>query len=487
MLLFDGDSTIFGIGISSIGQNTNDLFFVQNNGTQNQTVSSNDSLSISFRLYADSSSYLEYIYTLSDNAYDLKFQIKTVEFEQYISNQYITLNWDTYIRSSEKGKTWENDNSTIHYQYLDDEHDYINSHSKDEENVKLTGRVKWVAFKHHFFSSIIIADEHFLRGGAITSTPLPLSENHVKRFSAVLDLPYEKNKPQNLKFYFGPNHYPTLKGYDLGLEQLLDLGWGIFAWLNKFAVIPIFNWLSKYFVNFGLIIFLLTVIIKLVLFPLTYKSYLSTAKMRVLKPEVDKLNEKFDKSEALKKQQSVMELYRKAGVNPMGGCIPMLIQLPILYAMFRFFPASIELRQESFLWAEDLSTYDSIMTLPFEIPWYGSHVSLFTLLMAVSMIFTTVLSNKNMTTMPGQPNMKFMMWMMPIMMLFWFNSYSSGLSYYYFVANMITLIQTWIIKATIDDEALLNKLKANTKIPKKKSKFQQKLEDIQKQQKSLKK
>lgn len=485
LLLFDGDSTVFGIGLASINKNTSDLYFEPQTNETAIKVPSDSEKSVSYRLYAEGSSYLEFKYTLPANDYILKFEISSNNMGDYFKSEYITFDWSTYIKSTEKGKTWESQNTTIQYQYFEDEQDYISPTSSDVETEKLTGKVKWIAFKHHFFSSIVVADEYFLRGGTITSTPLPVSNEHVKQFSASLDLPFAQNSKQKLSFYFGPNHYPTLESYNLGFEELINLGWGIFGWINRFVVIPVFNWLSDYLTNYGLIILLLTIIIKIVLFPMTYKSYLSTAKMRVLKPEVDKLNEKFkDKSDAMKKQQATMELYKKAGVNPLGGCIPMLIQLPILFAMFKFFPASIELRQKSFLWAEDLSTYDSIMSLPFEIPWYGSHVSLFTLLMCISMIFSTILTNKNMTTMPGQPNMKFMLWMMPVMMLFWFNSYSSGLSYYYFVANMITFAQTWIIRKTIDDQKLLAQLKENQKIPKKKSRFQMRLEEIQKQQKN---
>lgn len=261
---------------------------------------------------------------------------------------------------------------------------------------------------------------------------------------------------------------------------MIPLGWGIFGWINRFCVIPIFNFLDKYIANYGIIILLMTIMIKVVLLPLTYRSYLSTAKMRVLKPQIDEINAKIPKDKPMERQQATMALYKKVGVNPLGGCLPMLLQLPILFAMFRFFPASIELRQKGFLWAHDLSSYDSILDLPFTIPFYGSHVSLFALLMTISTIIYTKLQN-DMSTSTQMPGMKFMMYMMPVMFLFMFNSYSSGLSYYYFLANIFTFLQMWLIKRMVNDEALLQKLQENKKKPVKKSRFQQRLEEMAKQ------
>lgn len=483
--LFDGDSTVFGIGLHEIGKSTDGLFFEPSESNSNIKVTSN-SKAISYKLYKnDKNSFVEFLYTIPKDEYMIKFDVK---FHNYTANtnNYANLKWDLFMPAVEKGRKWEDENSTIHYKYWQDEDDELNARSNDIETEKLTGRVKWVAFKQQFFSSIIIADEYFLRGGTVTTEPL-VSDKHLKKVNANLDLAFDK-KEIGLSFYFGPNHFPTLKKYDMSMERLIPLGWGIFGWVNRFAVIPLFNFLSGFMSNYGLIILILTIIIKIGLFPLTYKSYLSTAKMRVLKPEVEELGKKYPKKEhAMQKQQATMALYRKAGVNPMGGCIPMIIQMPILIAMFRFFPASIELRQKSFLWAEDLSTYDSILNLPFDIPFYGAHVSLFTLLMAASMILTTMSNSSNMTTAPGQPNMKVMMWMMPVMMLFWFNSYSSGLSFYYFIANMITFIQTWLIGKTVDDAAILRQLKENKAKPKKKSKFQQRIEEMQRRQKDMRK
>ena len=294
-------------------------------------------------------------------------------------------------------------------------------------------------------------------------------------------------------FYFGPNKYAILKkvtdnnGADLHMERLIPLGWGIFGWVNRWCVIPVFDFLRNYIGSFGIIIFILVLLVKLVISPLTYKSYVSMAKMRLVKPQIDELAKKYPKPEdAMKKQQATMELYKKAGINPMGGCIPMLIQLPILIAMFRFFPASIELREQPFLWADDLSSYDSIVNLPFSIPFYGDHVSLFALLMAVSLFgYSWFNYQQTASSQPQMAGMKFMMvYLMPVMMLLWFNSYSSGLTYYYFLANILTIGQTLVIRRMIDDEKIHAVMQANAarKSKGKKSKFQQRYEELMRQQ-----
>jgi YidC/Oxa1 family membrane protein insertase len=279
-----------------------------------------------------------------------------------------------------------------------------------------------------------------------------------------------------MHFYFGPNHYQILKSQGHNLEKQIPLGWGIFGWVNRFIVIPIFNFLNGFNWSYGIIILILTIAIKLLLLPLTFKAYLSQAKMKVLKPEVDEIQGKF-KEEPMKLQQEMMALYRKAGVSPLGGCLPMLLQMPILIAMFRFFPQSIELRQQSFLWATDLSTYDSILDLSFTIPFYGDHVSLFTLLMTVStLLITKVNSSSQMTN----PQMKWMMYLMPIVFLGVFNSYSAGLSYYYFLANMISIGQQYLFRSFVNEDEIHRKIQENKKKPTKKSKFQQRLEKMAK-------
>lgn len=481
--LFTGDSTVFGFSMASISKNTNSMFFTPINKTSAVVVSKTKE-SVVYRLQVDSSKYIEYVYTLAPNEYVMKLDVHFKNMQDVLGKEYLTFNWDAYSPQQEHGRDWEDQNTSLQYQYLaDEEHDELSPASEDE-NEKLTGKVKWVAFKQQFFSAILIADSSF-DGGTVVSKKLITSNTHLKKFSASLDV---NSTPQNLgmRFYFGPNKYKVLESYNIGLEKLLPLGWGIFGWVNKYGVIPIFNFLCEYLSNYGLIIFILTIIIKLILSPLTFKSYLSTAKMRVLKPEVEEINKKYPKKEdALKKQQATMEMYKKAGVNPMSGCVPMLIQLPILFAMFRFFPASIEIRQKSFLWANDLSSYDSIYEWTTNIPilssYYGNHISLFTLLMAGSMILINLSSANTMVTAPGQPNMKWMMWLMPFMMLFMFNKYSSGLTFYYFLANMITVIQTWIIQKNVDDKKILAQIHENRKKPVKKSSFQQKLENMARQ------
>ncbi|NVO04254.1 MAG: membrane protein insertase YidC, partial [Bacteroidetes bacterium] len=309
----------------------------------------------------------------------------------------------------------------------------------------------------------------------------------VRDMTAEITIPYDVNSTKGIpmKMYFGPTHYKTLRQFDADLERQIPLGWGFFLmqWINRYAVIPVFNFLEGYGLNYGIIILLLTILLKIVLFPIAYKTYLSSAKMRVLKPEIEEINKKIPKEEALKRQQATMALYKKAGVNPMAGCIPMLLQLPILFALFRFFPASIELRQQSFLWATDLSTYDSIWTFPngFNIPFYGDHISLFTILMTISTIIYTKVNNDMMGSTNQMPGMKYMMYLMPIMFLGIFNNYSSGLSYYYFLANMLTFAQMYFIRRFVDEDKIHAQIQENKAKPaKKKSGFQQRLEEMAK-------
>jgi YidC/Oxa1 family membrane protein insertase len=333
-----------------------------------------------------------------------------------------------------------------------------------------------------FFASTLIADTPLL--SADIKTELTKKDpRYVGVFKADISLPYEGKATENikLKFFFGPSHYSTLKQYDLSLERQINLGYAIVRPVNKWIIIPTFNFLRQYINNFGIIILLLTIFIKLIIFPFTYKSYHSQAKMKALKPEVDEINAKFGKDKPMEKQQAVMSLYKKAGVNPLGGCLPMLFQFPVLVAMFFFFPTSIELRQQSFLWANDLSTYDSILTLPFTIPFYGNHVSLFCLLMTITTIISTYMNSQTQST-DAMPGMKTMMYLMPVMFLFILNGYASGLSYYYFLANVITIGQIYVFRFMIDEEKIRAQIQLNKKKPVVKSKFQQKLEEMQKQQ-----
>ena len=471
--LFDSDSSRFNLQFTT-GQNinTSDLYF----------VAEQSSNTLSMKLMADESHYVEYLYTLTDD-YLIDFDIRFIGMESIIPSgiNYMNLEWQMKTPQTEKSKTNQDMYTGIQYQYsADNEGDYLSFTSTDED--KINARLNWVAFKQQFFSAIFIANDGFEKPTHLTSTKNEGSK-FIKDLDAKFELPYQHKVDEQLsfQFYFGPNHYKTLKAYNKGFEELVPLGWGIFGWVNQYIIIEIFDFLSKYFTSYGIIILLLTLIIKIVLAPFTYKAFLSQAKMKVLKPEIDKINDKLKGKDPMKAQQETMGLYRKAGVNPMGGCLPMLFQFPILIAMFRFFPASIELRQESFLWADDLSSYDSIYNLGFNIPFYGDHISLFTLLMTVSTLLYTRMNSSMATGQMAQ--MKWMMYLMPIMFLGFFNNYAAGLSYYYFLANMFTFTQQYFMKIMINEDEILAQLEANKKKPAKpKSKFQKKLEEMQKKQ-----
>lgn len=423
-------------------------------------------------------------YTLKPASYMVDYDLQLNGFENKIArkNRDFELNWNMVLQGQEKTIDEEKQVSTVYYKYLSESGiEYLSERADDDE--RLQANIHWISYKQKFFNSTIIAPKGFSEDGlnVKVENDVNLNGKDIKKMSSTIYFPFGHAASENyaLQFYFGPNKYSTLKQTETGLQKIIPLGWGIFGWVNKFIVIPIFNFLSSFLSNYGLIILLLTIIIKLVLFPFMYKIYVSTAKMRLLKPELDELKEKTG-GDMQKMQQEQLQLYRKAGVNPFGGCLPQLIQLPILIAMFRFFPASIELRQQSFLWAEDLSTYDSIFNLGFTIPFYGDHVSLFTLLMAVSTFFYS-LKNTQMTGMGNQ--FKYIIYIMPVMLLVWFNNYASGLSYYYFLANMITFGQNWAIKTFFVDEDKLHKqIKENKakKGPVKKSGFQKRLEDMAK-------
>ena len=390
------------------------------------------------------------------------------------------------VCKTKKGFENENNYTTIAYKYPSDESVEQLRTSTEDKSETINSKVKWVAFKQQFFSSIFVAKDDFQNGTLGYSTFQP-GEGKIKTFRAKVSVPFTQQLSEyNFNFYFGPNKFSVLKKYDdLHFERLIPLGGWIVGWINRWLVIPTFDTLGAHIANYGIIILILTLIVKILISPLTYKSYLSSAKMRLLKPEVDKLNEKYPKPEdALKKQQAMMALYKSAGVNPMGGCLPLLIQLPILYAMFRFFPASIELRGEHFLWADDLSSYDSILTLPFNIPFYGNHVSLFALLMAASMfIYSRINYNQTAGSAPQMAGMKFMMlYLMPIMMLFFFNNFASGLNYYYLLSNIITIGQTYGFRYIVNEDKLHQRMKENAKKPQKKSKWQQRYEEMVKLQ-----
>lgn len=414
---------------------------------------------------------IKFIYELIPNSYNLKFNVITDNGNTYIEPHKLLFAQN--IHQLEKNFDNERNTTTINYS-LNENSSKQMSLMKDSE--KTIENPIWVAHKQQFFSTII-ASENIFREASL-STYSPESNEYIKKLSSEFKIEYDNlNNNYAFDFYFFPNKYSLLKSFDKGFESLVPLGKFVFGWVNRFLVIPMFNFLDNLGLNYGLIILIIALTIKFLLFLPTKSSYLSMAKMRVLKPEIDAINEKI--KDPMQKQQAQMNLYRKTGVNPLGGCLPLLFQMPILIALFRFFPASIELRQQPFLWADDLSTYDSILDLGFTIPLYGDHISLFALLMTGATVLQMMYSNQ-MSANSQMPQMKYVMYMMPLIFLFVMNNYSAALSYYYFLANLITFAQQAIIRRSIDDNKLYAMLQANKKKPIKKSKFQQKLEEIAK-------
>lgn len=490
LILFHADSSTQNISFTANAKkiNTDSLFF-ETDG-KGFTVNGDASKSLSLKLYAgDRSKYIEYVYTLKGNDYMLGYTVNVVGLQNVIasSNKALDLNWGMKTPKQEKHSETQQTTSTVYYMNTEEDVDKISETS--DEKVVMPGKTKWIGFKQQFFTSVLIAEKEFGALAEVESKKVN-SPDYIKEYSAAIDIPYNHgaNEAFAMKFYFGPNHYQTLKEYELSLEKQINLGWKIFGWINRFLVIPIFNALDNLNLNYGIIILILTIIIKVLLLPIAYKTVLSSAKMRVLKPEIDELNEKYKDGDPMQKQQATMALYKEAGVNPMAGCIPVLLQMPILIALFNFFPASIEMRQQGFLWAHDLSTYDSVYDFGFNIPWYGDHVSLFALLMTASTLLYTWSNSQLMGNTNQMPGMKWMMYLMPILFLGFLNNYSAALSWYYFLANMFTFGQTWVMqKFVIDHDALHKKIQENKLKPKKVSKFQQKLEEMAKQQQQAKK
>ena len=481
-------------GLNNVKVNTMDYVF-----RAEPVETAGDARRVTMRLAVAENAWLEYEYLIynkqaPERDYLVDFNVRLVNMAPQMANQtLIGIDWSNVSYQNEKGFQNENMYTTLAYRFPGESSIEELGMSDGAKSKSVSTAVNWVAFKQQFFSSVFIAPQNVSSANMAFDTAAPGSEL-LKSFSVQMAVPYSAQvEGYDFAFYFGPNKYAILKkvtdnnGADLHMERLIPLGWGIFGWVNRWCVIPVFDFLRNYIGSFGIIILILVILVKLVISPLTYKSYVSMAKMRLIKPQVDELNKKYPKKEdAMKKQQATMELYKKAGINPMGGCIPMLIQLPILIAMFRFFPASIELREQPFLWADDLSSYDSIVNLPFSIPFYGDHVSLFALLMAVSLFGYSYFNyQQTASSQPQMAGMKFMMvYMMPIMMLLWFNSYSSGLCYYYLLSNLFTIGQTLVIRRIVDDEKIHAVMQANAarKSKGKKSKFQQRYEELMRQQ-----
>ena len=469
--------------------NTSDLHF--------RAVENTDS-TLTLRLQFEEDAWVDAIYSLASDSHTLGYHLHFVGMDKVLDRRtgQMTLKWVLDVPRLEKGYQNERNYSGVAYKYLANNEVKTLGKRREHAEEHFNSTIRWFGFQQQFFSAILVAENGFPAGTLVNRFyPENDAERNLMQSGAEMTVALDTRSEDftiPFLFYFGPNHFYTLKSYGEDFEKIIPLGGKVIGTISRYVIIPTFNWLSKFISSYGLIILILTIMIKLVISPLTWKSYMSSAKMRVLKPEIDKINEKYPRQEdAMKKQQATMDLYRRAGVSMWGGCLPILLQFPILWAMFRFFPASIELRQQGFLWCHDLSAYDSILDLGFKIPLYGDHVSLFALLMGVSMWGYSKMTMSQQASTQTMPGMEFMqVWLMPIMMVFICNNLSAGLSYYYLLSNLITIGQNWAIrKWFVDEDKIYENLKkkANSKEPPKKSKFQQRLDAAYKaQQEQLK-
>lgn len=490
LILFEGKENLLGFTFMPSGRtiNTTDLYF--------RPLAGADDRSVTMHLDLGDSKFFEFIYTLEPNSYMLKLDIRQQGMDEILpaGTTFLNMYWDQTMRRQEKGRVFEERYSGIYYKFLADDVEKM-SDSKDARK-EITNKLKWIGYKNQFFSSALIPDTRF-NDAVMNSHVLSNSPDYLKSFhtEATLDYNPRDTEVPGFRFFLGPNSYPLLRAYDknvpneekLELDKLVPLGASIFRLVNTWLIIPTFTFLGKFISNYGIIILLLTIFIKIIIAPLTYKSYMSSAKMRVLRPQIEEINAKYPgQNKAMDRQRATMDLYSRAGINPMSGCLPMLLQMPILFAMFTFFPSSIELRQESFLWAKDLSSYDAIFSwdtyIPLVTPYFGNHISLFCLLMTITNILYTKLNMESTGTQQQMPGMKIMMYGMPLMFLFIFNNYASGLSYYYFVSTLITIVQTYAFRRFVNEKKLLAKLEENKKKPRKKSGFMARLEEAQRQQ-----
>ena len=498
LYLFDGDEAHFNLELfnrNSVRLTTADQQFMP--------IPSADGKSVVMRLESSPQQYIDLVYTLPADEYMLSFDIRIAGMKNGLHPESLMnfrVNWKQKIRQQEQGRQFEDRFARLNYRYLNQDVQKLSNSKNDRK--ELTEPVKWFAFKDQFFSSIIIAEKPF--SNTILTSQLPTATNYIKEYKAetwipVTIDPQKDELTASLNYYFGPNHFYTLKNYDkdikessqkLYLEELVDLGYRWLSWINKYFTIPVFNFFLKFNLSMGLIIFIMTLIIKLIILPLTYKSFKSSAKMRVLRPQIKEIEAKYpgqDKEMMLKRQQETMALYNKAGASPMSGCFPMLLQMPILLAFFFFFPSAIELRQQNFLWAHDLSTFDAVIRWNAEIPFIsrflGNHISLFCLLMTVVNVFYTKYNMAATDTGQAQmAGMKYMPIMMSVMMFFFLNSYPAGLNYYYFLSTLFTIGFTFLFKQLLDEDKLLAQMEANKKKPKKQSGFMARLAEAQKMQ-----
>jgi YidC/Oxa1 family membrane protein insertase len=503
IVLFDPESAYFDMefylkrNLKNVKVNTSEYVFTSKGITRGEGKQT-----LTMALEVSEGAYVEYEYVLYDEKnpardYMLDFNVKFVGLSPIMAQQStVGLAWSNRTYQNERSFKAENMYTTLSYRLPEEDDVEDLGMSEGEASEQLQSEVNWVAFRQQFFSQAFIAADNFAYGDMKFNT-MESGSGYMKEYSARMGMNYTpQTEGYRFSIYCGPNKYAVLSnvvgpnGDDILMERLIPLGGWLVGWFNRWIVIPVFDFLRQYIASFGIIILILTILVKLLIFPLTYKSYLSTAKMRVIKPEMDALNAKYPRQEdAMKKQQEMMALYKKAGISPMGGCLPMLIQLPLLWALFRFFPVSIELREQPFLWADDLSSYDSVLNLPFSIPFYGDHVSLFCLLMCVTMIgFSYFNYQQTSSSAPQMAGMKFMMvYMMPAMMLFWFNDYSSGLCYYYLVSQVLTMVIMMGMRRFVDDDKIryiMEQNKAKQK-NKKKSKFQLRYEELMRQQEEM--
>jgi YidC/Oxa1 family membrane protein insertase len=465
--------------------NTKDLYFEPSfNETNGNKV-------LSMKAKTGPNTFLEYRYEMKNDDYLVDFTIRSQGLNGVIdTNRPVNLDWELKGIRHSKSVEYENRYTELIYNFEDDKIDYLSAGGDDDETEK---EVKWLSYKQHFFSSILVANQNTFKSVEFASQNLVEEESKETKFTKLFKstIPMEMSGgelAQNMYWYYGPTDIKVLEQYkELGLDDSISFGWGIFGWLNRYVFTPFYSFLSS-FLPYGIAIIVMTILVRLAMSPATYKSYLSQAKMKVLKPEITELGEKY-KDNAMKKQQETMKLYGKAGVSPMSGCIPALLQMPIFYALFMFFPTSFALRQKTFLWAEDLSSYDTIAQLPFNVPFYGDHVSLFPILASVAIFFYMMMTTgQNMPQQPGMPNMKFIMYLMPLMMLFFFNNYASGLSLYYFISNLITIGIMLVIKNFIlDNDKIHAQIQENKKKPKKENKFQRKMREMMEQAEQQKK
>ncbi len=489
LVLFDENDSHLNFNFYNVNEiiQTKDYFFTPIIESDEKVI---------MRLSVDAESYIDFIYELNAETYLVDFKIQAQGMEDKLAHtNYVDINWKEHARQLEQGGSFEQRLSRLTYKIQHSKTKDLSPAKDDQKEVE--EKINWIAFKNRFFSSVFITDQGFEKS-KLDSKAEPQGADYVKDYSAEMNTFFDPTgtTPTLMHFYMGPNHYKTLRALDSGkakvdqwdLDRLVYLGWPILRWVNQLFTINIFDWLSGWGLSMGVVLLFMTIIVKLVVFPATWKTFMSSTKMRVLKPEIDKINAKYpDQEDAMKKQQEVMALYSQYGVSPMGGCLPMLLQFPILMALFMFVPSAIELRQESFLWATDLSTYDSFINLPFNIPFMGSHISLFCLLMTVTNILNTkfTMAQQDTGAQAQMPAMKWMMYLMPVMFLFILNSFPSGLTYYYFLSTLISIITTLILKKVINEDKVLAELEAKKSTEKKSSGFTARLAAMQEQQEEL--